>query len=260
MDTLDVARVCARRWYIFLLVLGLAYYASMGLTRQRHADYTSTGNFALIYHLPTTLKPNERDPRETNPLGGGNGQLLKQSIVNDLRSASSQATLAPAGLSGTAPNTPADGSRFAVLTTKDTGTVTITTYGPSAAQTRATVDRVLGVVAGRARAMQDAVGAPANSRYSAFITLPTQTSLLPPPSKAKLLIGVMAVGLIAAAGLSLVVDQLLKRLAARRASSPTPRRRSLRRPGDPVTPDSESPDSAVDDDQPTAPTAAMRAS
>ena len=96
MDTLDVARVCARRWYIFLLVLGLAYYASMGLTRQRHADYTSTGNFALIYHLPTTLKPNERDPRETNPLGGGNGQLLKQSIVNDLRSASSQATLAPA--------------------------------------------------------------------------------------------------------------------------------------------------------------------
>jgi hypothetical protein len=209
VDTLDVAKVCVRRWYVFALLLLLAMYAGLSLTAERKPVYMATGNFAVIYRAPSNLKPTDPDPRQENPLAAGGGQLLKQSIVNDLQSANSQRELAPPTTSGTSPSDPPDGSRFALTTTRDSATVTVTAFSQDEATVQQTVDRVLSMAAKRAKAIQDSVGAPAPSRLATFVTLPTQTTVLPPPSRMKLIIGVMAVGAIAGAGLSLLIDRLL---------------------------------------------------
>jgi hypothetical protein len=208
--------VCLRRWYIFGIMLLMAFSASRGLGNERVPVYASTGNFAVIYRAPADLKPGTPDPRDANPLAAGGGTLLKQSIVNDLRSANSQRELAPQTLMGTDPSTPPDGSRFAVETAQNSATVTISTWGTDKRLVRETVTRILGAAAERAKTIQDSVGAPATGRLTTFVTLPTQTTELPPPSKIKLMIAVMGVGVIAGAALSLLYDRLMTKRKLRR--------------------------------------------
>lgn len=217
MDTLDVARVCLRRWYIFGVMLAVAFIASRGLVNERAPVFAATGDFAVIYRAPTDLKRGAPDPRDANPLAAGGGSLLKQSIVNDLRSAKSQRELAPVTLMGTDPSTPPDGSRFAVQTTQNSATVTISAWGPDKADVHDAVTRVLATAASRAKAIQDSVGAPAAGRLTTFVTLPTQTTELPPPSRTKLIIAVMGVGAIAGAALSLLFDRLMTKRVLRRS-------------------------------------------
>lgn len=211
MDTLDVLLICLKRWYVFLLLLLLAFFTSLGLGNDQRRVYSGTGNFAVIYRAPPPVTPKQVDPRTANPMAAGDGSLLKQSIVNDLRSAKSQRELAGPGVIGTDPSTPADGSLFAVVTTATSATVTITTFGPSQAVAKATVDRVLTAAQERATTIQDRVGAPPTGRLTTFVTLPAQTTVLPPPSKIKLVVAVMAVGVIAGAGLSLLLDRLMSK-------------------------------------------------
>lgn len=215
MDTLDVVRVCLRRWYIFGVMLIVAFGASRGLVNERVPVYASTGNFAVIYRPPTDVRPDAPDPRDANPLAAGGGALLKQSIVNDLRSANSQRELAPQTVMGTDPSTPPDGSRFAVETAQNSATVTISAWGADKAEVRGTVTGVLAAAAKRAKTIQDSVGAPATGRLTTFVTLPTQTTELPPPSRIKLIIAVMGVGAIAGAALSLLFDRLMTKRALR---------------------------------------------
>lgn len=219
MDTLDVLRICVKRWFVFLPILLLAYYASQSLSSDRQPVYSATGSFAVIYHPTTALKPGQADPRQLNPLAAGGGSLLKQALLTDLRSPGTQRQLAAPGVSGTSPSTAADGSLFEVTSTATSATVGIATYGPSQDAVAGTVNRVLAASSAKARQMQDRAGAPAAGRLDTFVTLPTQTTVLPPASKLKLVIAIMAAGLIAGAGLSLLVDRLLSKWRLRRAKT-----------------------------------------
>jgi hypothetical protein len=231
MDTLDVLRICVKRWFVFLPILLLAYYASQSLSSDRQPVYSATGSFAVIYHPTTALKPGQADPRQLNPLAAGGGSLLKQALLTDLRSPGTQRQLAAPGVSGTSPSAAADGSLFAVTSTATSATVGIATYGPSQEAVAGTVNRVLAASASKARQMQDRAGAPAAGRLDTFVTLPTQTTVLAPASKLKLVIAVMAAGLIAGAGLSLLLDRLLSKWRPRRGKTAGPQRddRPLRR-------------------------------
>ena len=75
-------------------------------------------------------------------------------------------------------------------------------------------------------------GHPVASHFTAFLTAPTQTGELPPQSSAKLLLTVLAIGAVAGAALSLLVDRLFPK---RSKGRPNPRRRPARttrpRPG-----------------------------
>ncbi|EWT05295.1 hypothetical protein N864_02170 [Intrasporangium chromatireducens Q5-1] len=219
MDALDVARVCVRRWYVFLTMVGLATFAGLGLMPEGHPVYNATGNFAVVYQGPA-VKPGQADPRAANPLAASNGLLLRQSIVNDLNSPKSQAELAPADLMGTAPSDTPDGSRFSVVTQRNSENVTVQTYGPDPARVSGTVTAILKAAENRAMALQDRARAPKNSRLSVFVTLPAQTVEIPPASKLKLVLSLAAVGILAGAGLSLLLDRLLTKRRARRLSRP----------------------------------------
>lgn len=230
MDTLDVLRICVKRWFVFLPILLLAYYSSQSLSTDRRPVYSATGSFAVIYHARSALKPGQADPRQLNPLAAGGGSLLKQALLTDLRSPGTQSALASPGVTGTSPSGVADGSLFSVTSTATSATVGIVTYGPNQAAVAGTVDRVLAASSTKARQMQDRAGAPAAGRLDTFVTLPTQTTVLAPPSKLKLVIAVLAAGVIAGAGLSLLFDRLLVKWRRRRATTVGPRRAaSLRR-------------------------------
>jgi hypothetical protein len=228
MDTLDVLRICVKRWFVFLPILLLAYYASQSLSSDQQPVYSATGSFAVIYHARAPLKPGQADPRQLNPLAAGGGSLLKQALLTDLRSPGTQSQLASPGVLGTSPSSAADGSLYAVTSTATSATVGIATYGPDRAAVAGTVNRVLAASSTKARQMQDRAGAPAAGRLDTFVTLPTQTTELAPPSKLKLVIAVMAAGLIAGAGLSLLLDRLLTKWRPRRAKPAGPPRERRR--------------------------------
>lgn len=219
MDTLDVMRICVKRWYVFVPIVLLAYFASQSLSSQRHPVYSATGTFAVIYKPSVPLKPGQVDPRQMNPLAEGGGALLKQALLADLRSPATQRQLASPGVTGTSPSAPSDGSLFAVTSTATTATVGVATYGPDRAAVSATVNRVLAASSAKAQQLQDRAGAPAAGRLGTFVTLPTQSSELAPQSAIKLVVAIMAIGVIAGAGLSLLLDRLLTKRRARKEAA-----------------------------------------
>jgi hypothetical protein len=111
-----------------------------------------------------------------------------------------------------------------VTSTATSATVGIAAYGPDRTAVAGTVDRVLAASSAKARQMQDRAGAPAAGRLDTFVTLPTQTTELAPASKLKLVLAILAVGVIAGAGLSLLLDRILAKWRPRRAKTAVPRR------------------------------------
>lgn len=215
MDALDVLLVCLRRWYVLLTIMLVALLAGLSLARDRAPIYAASGDFAVIYRPVAPLRPGEVDPRQANPMAAGNGQLLKQALVNDLGSPRTQEALGAPTVLGTSPSTTPNGSRFAVVTNRNDDTVSIQTWGPSRQAVEDTVNAALAASATKAKEIQDRVGAPANGRLTTFVTLPTQVVELPPQSKIKLLLGTLAVGLLVGASLSLIFDRMMTRRRAR---------------------------------------------
>ncbi len=214
MDALDVLAVTVRRWYVFLTIVLLSVFAGLALAQDRTPTYAATGDFAVIYRPDSILRPGQPDPRQQNPMS--NNGLLKASIVADLRSAQSQKELGADGVVGTDPSTAPDGSSFALVTERNSDTVTVEAYGADKDQVAAVVQGVLAAAADRATEIQDRVGAPADGRLTTFVTLPTQVVQLPPASGTKLLVGVVGVGVITGAALSLLVDTALRKRRLRR--------------------------------------------
>ena len=85
MDSLDVIKVCARRWYVFLPIVLLAAGAGFGLSRQLKSTYTAMGSYAFVYTHPDAVTPNAPDPRNANPLiANGNAALLGEAVQANL--------------------------------------------------------------------------------------------------------------------------------------------------------------------------------
>jgi hypothetical protein len=96
----------------------------------------------------------------------------------------------------------------------------VETWSKDPESARATVDTVLNAAPDRLIAIQERVGAPRQSYFTAFVTLPTQVEELPGTSTLKLLIALTGVGVLAGAALSLVVDRLITSARVRRAALP----------------------------------------
>ncbi|CAN7490302.1 hypothetical protein LJR027_003180 [Terrabacter sp. LjRoot27] len=213
MDSLDVIRVCLKRWYIVLPVLLLAAGAGLGLARTSKATYTAAASFAFVWEHADEVAPREPDPRVKNPLAADGTGLLGESVVASLTSVASQERLGGTNR-GYEPGQSDDASHFSILQDDGRRSYTVRTWADSPQQALDVVTGVLAAVPTEAEKLQVRAGAPKISRYSTFETSLPEMVRLPPESPVKLLVAVMGVGLLAAAALALVVDRLLSRRGA----------------------------------------------
>jgi hypothetical protein len=218
VDALDVLKVCLRRWFIMLPILALALGAGYGLASQQKPTYTAVANYALVFQGTVT---DLRDPRTANPLAANGGLLLGEALLAELMSIDAQAKYGN-GNSGVAPGEADLGTAYTVSRPDNAQSYVVQTWGQDPEAVRATVDAVLASAPVRAVEIQERVGAPKRSQLTAFVTLPTQVSMLPPTATLKLMIALGGVGLLAGAALSLVVDRIMTRRKQRGRRLPPP--------------------------------------
>lgn len=212
MDALDVVVVCLRRWWVILPVLLLTAAAGLGMVREQKPIYHAYGSYALVYTHGDAVPRSGPDPREANPLAANGGSLVGEALIADFMSGKTQVSLGGVGNTGVAPGQPDDHSLFAVqLPQQGTSAYVVQTWGPRPEGVRAVVDAVLSAAPKKAASIQARAGAPRNTQYTTFVTSPTQVVTMPPQSRMKLLLTVFAVGLMAGAALSVVVDRLIQR-------------------------------------------------
>lgn len=217
MDALDVLKVCLRRWYVMLPVLVLALGAGVGLAQNQEQQYTASGSFALVYTHGEDIKPNEVDPRGANPLAGENARLLGEALVSAYMSKPRQEDLGKSGTSGVAPGDPDNGTSFSVSLPENSQSYRVEAWGPDPEAVKDVVNAVIASAPDLADQIQERAGATLASRYTTFTTAPTQVSDLPPPSKVKLVVTLVGVGVLAGAALSIIADRMLYRRRRQRA-------------------------------------------
>lgn len=224
MDSLDVVLVCLRRWYIMLAVLGLTAGAGMGLVQAQKPSYHAFATYALVFENGDSIRPNEPDPRNANPLAANGGALIGESLISYFMSGQAQLEYGGVGNSGDGPGRPNTDSLYSVaLPSQGTSAYVVETWGPSRVGVEDVVNRVLAEAPKKAAQIQSLAGAPRTSQYTTFVTSPTQVVVVPPQSRVKLLLAVSAVGLMAGAAVSLVVDRISARRKRARAARRTHR-------------------------------------
>jgi hypothetical protein len=118
---------------------------------------------------------------------------------------------------GWAPDEPATNNHYTVTHPPQTASYIVQTWADTAKDAADVVQAVLKAAPQSALDVQSRAGAPEASRYTAFVTAATQTDELPPQSPVKLLLTMVAIGAIAGAALSLLLDRLIpKRAKVRR--------------------------------------------
>ena len=266
MDSLDVIKVCLRRWYVFLPLVLLAAGAGVGLSKQVKSTWSATGSYAFLYPRPEAITPSS-DPRNQNPLVlGGNTALLGEAVQANLSSAAVQDELGRHNR-GWAPDEPATATHYTVTLPPQSASFVVQTWADTQEDAAKVVQDVLKATTRSAQEAQERAGAPEPSRYTAFVTAATQTEELPPQSPVKLLITMVALGAVAGAALSLLVERLPKRSRRRKSRStlrarPTPRPRpsaaTLAGPSKPTTTDQPDATPGRDSDTPVEASAAQR--
>lgn len=214
MDSLDVIKVCLRRWYVFLPLVLLAAGAGFGLSRQLKSSYTAIGSYAFVYTHPDAVRPDAPDPRNANPLiANGNAALLGEAVQASLNAGVMQERLGGSNR-GYAPDESPIPTHYSVTLPPQSASYVVQTWADTPQAAAEVVQAVLRDASQSAKDAQERAGAPELSRYTTFITAPTQTTELPAQSPMKLLLTVLALGAVAGAAASLLVDRLLPRRAA----------------------------------------------
>jgi hypothetical protein len=221
VDSLDVIKVCLRRWYVFFPLILLAAGAGVGLGKQVKPPYTATGSYSFIYPTPEAITATS-DPRNRNPLvTQGNTALLGESVLANLTSELVEDALG-GNNRGYAPDETPTQTHYTVTLPPQSASYVVKTWADSQQEAADVVKAVLKAAPKAATDVQTNAGAPVASHFTAFLTAPTQTEELPPQSPAKLLLTVLAIGAVAGAALSLLVDRLFPK---RSKGRPNPRRR-----------------------------------
>ncbi len=216
LDSIDVIRVGLRRWYVLFPVLILAVGSAAGLARGLHPTYKAVGSYAFVYTHADAVQP-KVDPRSQNPLVANGPELLGEAVMADLTSSASQTRLG--GLNhGYGPQDPPDGSHYSIIppAQSQTQSYVVSSWADSSVDARQVVQAVLTAARGTADTIQANVGAPEVSRYTTFVTAPTQVIELPPQSRLKLSVAMLFVGLLVGCAASLLTDRIIQRRRLRR--------------------------------------------
>jgi hypothetical protein len=256
VDSLDVIKVCLRRWYIFLPLLLLAAGAGIGLSKQVKPTYRATGSYAFLYPNTEAITATS-DPRNRNPLvTQGNTALLGEAVQANLSSEIVENALG-GNNRGYAPDGTPTQAHYTVTLPLQSASYVVQTWAETQQEAADVVKAVLQAAPKAAKDVQTAAAAPDNSHFTAFVTAATQTEELPPQSPAKLLLTVLAIGAVAGAALSLLVDRLFpSRPKGQPSPRPRPTVRIRPRPNASTTSSGEAPATKIRTRLPTPPSGA----
>lgn len=201
MDSLDIAKACLRRWYVFFPVLIVALVLGFRYAQARPASYDASGAFVFVYKAPagtSAQDQQQRDPRDANPLSSGS--LLRTAVMGDLTSTATQNEIKAKvpGSTGFTAEVPRNAPQVVIKTTADSQAVALNT-----------IEEVLKIVPQRTKLAQDRAGAPAISQLTTYVTSPPDAEIAASTSTAKMLIGFGVAGLLAGAALSLILERVI---------------------------------------------------
>lgn len=222
MDTIDIARVCKRRWYIFLPIFVLSIVVALYLKVSSPPTWVGTGQLTLVYHRPAALSANAPDPLTLNSLGSNNGVLLESVLIADLNSATTQKELGSPKTTAAVPGSTAGGS-FLVELDQSSQLVTVSCAGKNPTDVLAVVNRVMAAAPQRAKEIQTHAGVAQSSQMTTFVAVPPAVDSKG-ASGTKLMVASAGVGIAVGAALSLLLDGITRRRGPR-----SRRRRGARR-------------------------------
>lgn len=235
MDTIDILKICLRRWYVMLPILLGAAGVGYQLTQDQVTTYTASTSYGLVQpDLPAgTLA-------ERNPLGADGKTLVGAALEAQLSSRETQAKLGSDATRGWGPGEIPNRSSYSVKIPQYETTYEVRAWGEDEQAVRDVVERVIQAAPGIADRLQAQVGVPSAVRYRPFVLAPTQVDALPSTSRMKLVVAVMGIGGLMGAAWSIVADRLLRQVERRRAE----RRGNV--DTEPEQPDPSKPSSAIE--------------
>jgi hypothetical protein len=227
MDTVDILKICIRRWYVMLPILIGAAGISYQLLQAQETTYTAATSYGLVQpQIPAG------PVAEPNPLGIEGKDLVGAALAAQLNSRETQQELGSEDTRGWGPGEVETGSSYSVKIPLYEKAWEVRAWGEDEQTVRDVVDRVVEVAPEIADELQSRAGAPAAVRYAPFVLAPTQVNALPATSGMKLVVAVMGVGVLVGAAWSIVVDRALRR----RGQSALPAPADDTRPARPVRP------------------------
>ena len=227
MDTVDILKICLRRWYVMLPILLGAMGVSYQMVQAQETTFTAATSYGLVQPgLPGGLGAGT----ESNPLGADGNVLVGAALEAQLNSREAQEQLGSDATRGWGPGGVANDSSYLVQIPLNETTYEVRAWGKDEKAVRDVVNRVVEAAPGIADELQSRVDVPAEMRYEPFILAPTQSEALPSTSGKKLVVAVMGVGVLMGAAWSIMADRILRRRAPSKrpalvASSRPPRSR-----------------------------------
>ena len=211
MDTIDILKICFRRWYVMLPILLGAAGVSYQLMQAQVTTFTAATSYGLVQ---PDLPAGSVDER--NPLGADGKALVGAALEAQLSSREMQAKLGSAATRGWGPGEIRNDSSYSVKIPQNETTYEVRAWGEDEQAVRDVVERVIKAAPRIADEVQAQVGAPAAVLYRPFVLAPTQVEALPSTSRMKLVVAVMGVGGLMGAAWSIVADRILRQVERRR--------------------------------------------
>ncbi len=222
MDLLGVIRACARRWYVFLPIMGLTVWLCREQYRAAAPQYTSTATFVVVPSTELIVARGQQNAGEvlvTTPFNGGTGPATLAGLLETaLNTATVRSQLLPGGgVALTAERDPeVDDTR-----------VTVTLIAPTTAGADAAVGAVLGGVNGVLTGLQTGVGAPATQLYAAVPGGPVDPPLENYPDRLRAVVALGLAGTLLAVVLSVLAQSVMRGRRKRKDHGAAPSRGAM---------------------------------
>lgn len=210
MDLSTVARACLRRFYVVLVVVGLAGYAAAVFYRDAQPAYSVSASVVVV--PSASLTAIRAAGPSANPFNATSGPTTLATLTAaSLNTAVVQSTFMP------------DGAGLVAGWDSESGQlVTLTSSGGSVSAAQAAIEAAIGQTGPVLERIQVDAGTPVDQLYVASqgapVDLPRQTY----PDRLRTVVATVLAGVLVAVVLAVVLDSILLRRRASRHSAVGP--------------------------------------
>ena len=209
MDAFEIAKICLRRFYVFVPIVLLAVAAGVQLSKDRPSSYTGVAAFTVTYPVapaPSSPTSPEADLRRLNPLfQNGPGPILA-SVAFSFNSVELKQAIV--GLNS--------GVEIGATGPDIASIVSITAVGPDSGRVITALQRALSRAKDAVVRIQSNAGAKPGSLFTPLTVIQPQITVIRPPSRLKLEIAALMAGVLGGGACSIAVDAIVRRRQRRR--------------------------------------------